>query len=191
MDCSPPGSSVHGILQARILEWVAMPSSRGSSRPRGWTWVSGVSFNVGRFFTEYSLQNILRIYLIFFTEFKELKNILKKKPNPNLFYICLFQVRIWSRYTRYKCEAEWCTRNSQRRRRWGGGGFGFGGFTLGGRGWRFRRGSGVNQEDERQSQGETGFEQEEANASAPGILKVGSPASSIEHHLETSHKWKF
>ena len=28
-DCSPPGSSVHGILQARILEWVAMPSSRG------------------------------------------------------------------------------------------------------------------------------------------------------------------
>ena len=34
MDCSPPGSSVHGILQARILEWVAMPLSRGSSRPR-------------------------------------------------------------------------------------------------------------------------------------------------------------
>ena len=31
MDCSPPGSSVHRILQARILEWVAMPSSRGSS----------------------------------------------------------------------------------------------------------------------------------------------------------------
>ena len=33
-DCSPPGSSVHGMLQARILEWVAMPSSRGASRPR-------------------------------------------------------------------------------------------------------------------------------------------------------------
>ena len=32
MDCSPPGSSVHGVLQARILEWVALPSSRGSSR---------------------------------------------------------------------------------------------------------------------------------------------------------------
>ena len=30
LDCSPPGSSLHGILQARILEWVAMPSSRGS-----------------------------------------------------------------------------------------------------------------------------------------------------------------
>ena len=34
MDCSPPHSSVHGILQARILEWVAIPFSRGSSRPR-------------------------------------------------------------------------------------------------------------------------------------------------------------
>ena len=43
MDCSPPGSSVHGILQARILEWVAMPSSRGSSPPRARTQVSYVS----------------------------------------------------------------------------------------------------------------------------------------------------
>ena len=34
MDCSPPGSSVHGILQARILEWVAMPSSRDLSDPQ-------------------------------------------------------------------------------------------------------------------------------------------------------------
>ena len=35
MDCSPPGFSVHGILQARKLEWTAMPFSRGSSQPRG------------------------------------------------------------------------------------------------------------------------------------------------------------
>ena len=34
MDCNPPGSSVHGIFQARILEWVALCSSRGSSQPR-------------------------------------------------------------------------------------------------------------------------------------------------------------
>ena len=40
MDHSPPGSSIHGILQARILQWVAMPSSRGSSQPRDWTQVS-------------------------------------------------------------------------------------------------------------------------------------------------------
>ena len=43
MDHSPPGSSVHGILQARILEWVAMLSSRGSSWPRDQTCVSCVS----------------------------------------------------------------------------------------------------------------------------------------------------
>ena len=40
MDCSLPGSSVHGILHARILELVAVPFSRGSSQPRDWTQVS-------------------------------------------------------------------------------------------------------------------------------------------------------
>ena len=39
MDCSRPGSSVHGISQTRILEWVAVSSSRGSSQPRDQTWV--------------------------------------------------------------------------------------------------------------------------------------------------------
>ena len=48
MDCSPPGSSVHGILQARILEWVAIPFSRGSSWPREQTHVSCIA---GGFFT--------------------------------------------------------------------------------------------------------------------------------------------
>ena len=48
MDCSPPGSSVHGILQARILEWVTIPFSRGSSPPRDQTQVSHIA---GRFFT--------------------------------------------------------------------------------------------------------------------------------------------
>ena len=43
MDYSLPGSSVHGILQARILEWVAIPFSMGSSQPRDWTWVSCTS----------------------------------------------------------------------------------------------------------------------------------------------------
>ena len=47
MDCSPPGSSVHGILQARILEWVAMSSSTGSSWPKDWTYISCVS-SIGR-----------------------------------------------------------------------------------------------------------------------------------------------
>ena len=43
MDCSSPGSSVHGILQARVLEWGAMPSPRGSSQPRDQTGVCSVS----------------------------------------------------------------------------------------------------------------------------------------------------
>ena len=51
MDLSLPGSSVHGVLQARILEWVPMPSSRGSSRPRDRTCVSCVSCTAGGFFT--------------------------------------------------------------------------------------------------------------------------------------------
>ena len=48
MDYSPSGSSVHGILQARIVEWVAMPSSRGSSQLRDQTQVSCIA---GGFFT--------------------------------------------------------------------------------------------------------------------------------------------
>ena len=48
MDCSPPGSSVHGILQARRLEWVVIPFSRASSQPRDQT---GVSCTAGRVFT--------------------------------------------------------------------------------------------------------------------------------------------
>ena len=48
MDCSLPGSSVHGILQGRILEWVAIPFSRGSSWPRDGTQVSCIA---GRFFS--------------------------------------------------------------------------------------------------------------------------------------------
>ena len=46
MDCSPPGSSVHGILQARILEWLAISYSRQSPWPRDWTHVSCV-FPIG------------------------------------------------------------------------------------------------------------------------------------------------
>ena len=48
MDCRPPESSVHEILQARILEWVAIPFFRGSSQLRDPTWVSCIT---GRFFT--------------------------------------------------------------------------------------------------------------------------------------------
>ena len=62
MDCSPPGSSVHGILQARMLEGVAIPFSRGSSPPRDWTQVSHIA---GRFFTIWTnelIDNCKRLY---------------------------------------------------------------------------------------------------------------------------------
>ena len=48
MDCSPPGSSVHGILQARILDWVAILFSKESSWPRNETQISRIA---DRFFT--------------------------------------------------------------------------------------------------------------------------------------------
>ena len=51
LDCGSPGSSVHGISQARILEWVASFSSRGSSQPRDRTQISSVSPIAGSFFT--------------------------------------------------------------------------------------------------------------------------------------------
>ena len=62
--CSLPGSSVHGILQARILEWVAIPFSRGPSQPRDWTQVSCIA---GRFFTVWATrENWIQILALSF-----------------------------------------------------------------------------------------------------------------------------
>ena len=55
-DCSVPNSSVHGILQAKILEWVAIPFSRGSSWARDQKWVSCIA---GRFFTIWATREAL------------------------------------------------------------------------------------------------------------------------------------
>ena len=51
MDCSLPGSSAHGIFQARLLEWVAISFSRGSFWPRNWTCGSCIACIASRFFT--------------------------------------------------------------------------------------------------------------------------------------------
>ena len=94
MDCSPPGSSVHGILQARIVEWVAMPSSRGASLPRDRTQFSYVSCITGRFFTisttwEALLSFLLRRYLWILTVF-----------NVTFVYIYLILTEtLWGRQT--------------------------------------------------------------------------------------------
>ena len=68
MDSSLSGSSVHWILKARILQWIAIPSSRGSSKPRDRTWVSCIA---GRFFTiwftweAHYVESIYQTYLFF------------------------------------------------------------------------------------------------------------------------------
>ena len=63
MDCSPPGSSVHGILQAKILEWVVISFSRGSSWPRDWTRVSCLAG--GFFTTEPPRKASLSLFLVY------------------------------------------------------------------------------------------------------------------------------
>ena len=82
MDCSPPGSSVHGILQARILEWIAIFFSKGSSRPRDRAQVSCIA---GRFFTiwatgEAHIQYVC-IYIHTLHNFRTILLQLKKKCN--------------------------------------------------------------------------------------------------------------
>ena len=61
MDCSLPGSSVHGILQARIQEWVAISFSRGSSWPRSRILVSCIA---GRFFMDWPARESLTLWCI-------------------------------------------------------------------------------------------------------------------------------
>ena len=58
VDCSPPGISFHGILQARMLDWVAIPFSRGSSQPRDGTWVSCIA---GRLFSVWVTREAQRL----------------------------------------------------------------------------------------------------------------------------------
>ena len=53
--CSLPAPSIHGILQARILEWISIPFSRGSSQPRDQTWFSCIA---GRFFTTWAIREV-------------------------------------------------------------------------------------------------------------------------------------
>ena len=60
MDCSPPGSSAHGILRARIVVWVEISFSRGSSTPRDQTWVSCIA---GRFLTISASRKPICVYI--------------------------------------------------------------------------------------------------------------------------------
>ena len=76
IDCSLPGFSVHGSLQARILEWVAISFSRGSSRPRNWTWVSCIA---SRLFTNWATKSTLAWEIPWTEEFGGLEPVGSQK----------------------------------------------------------------------------------------------------------------
>ena len=73
MDCSLPGSTVHGVFQARILEWVAISFSRRSCRPRDWTRVSCI---VRRCFTVWATREVF-LFLVNFGYFSTIINASK------------------------------------------------------------------------------------------------------------------
>ena len=89
VDCHSPGPSVHGILQARILEWVAMLSSRGSYQPRDRT---QVSCNVGGFFTVLSELSGKPIFFIDSTYVLDSSPLLFWRLHP--FYL-LVMMKLW------------------------------------------------------------------------------------------------
>ena len=75
MDCSLPGSSIRGIFQARVLEWVATSFSRGSSWPRDWTQVSRIA---GRRFTVWATVVILNELYLSQAQFLTRENVKEK-----------------------------------------------------------------------------------------------------------------
>ena len=99
MDCSLPDSSVHGIFQARILEWVTIPFSRGSFQPRDRTQISCIA---GRFFTIWATREVLSFtysqqipnsaqHIINFTEkqkYVELYKWKSGKDSPGRLEVC-------------------------------------------------------------------------------------------------------
>ena len=81
---SPPCSTVHGILQARILDWVAIIFSRGSSWTRDQTWISHVSCIAGGFFTTGSIWEACKMSYIF-SRLKSCLPWIPKRPQPPCF----------------------------------------------------------------------------------------------------------
>ena len=77
--------TVQGVLQARILEWVAFPSSRGSSQPRNWTRVSCIA---GRFFTKWAMREAGL----------DLGCILKREEQSTYWQVVLWGLRLWYKH---------------------------------------------------------------------------------------------
>jgi len=103
---SPPGSSVHGIPQARILEWVAIPFSRGLSRSRDRTWVSCIA---GRFLTIWvtrevlqwnNIQQLKKRMTTWYLNMVKLKNMMLKVRHKSIHtYILIYVYEVKSIHT--------------------------------------------------------------------------------------------
>ena len=83
MDCSPPGSSVHGIFQARILEWMAIPFSRGSSWPRGRAHVSRTGRQILYYCTTWEAPYVCMGTNTFFLSLLHLEGLKTIKPQSS------------------------------------------------------------------------------------------------------------
>ena len=98
MDCSPPGSSVHGLLQARILEWVAVPSPRGSSQLRDWIQVSHIA---GRFFTVWATRGALKQIHVYKNHFKiSMKQIIYEENSLSKLFLEIQETQNETKYVR-------------------------------------------------------------------------------------------
>ena len=107
MDCSPPGSSVHGILQARILEWVDIFFSRGSSQPTQESnpGLSRLPASAARFFTTSANWEALPCVCLFLLWRKIFPEVLKGPPQLPLvrFVLCgCTQTSTWQKFTMIK-----------------------------------------------------------------------------------------
>ena len=114
MDCGPPGSSVQGILQARILEWIAIPFSRGSSWPRDQTCVSWApALQVDSY--HWDTRRLKCRWLIHMKGMIDLENCdyktPKKIPAKKWFMLCQYVFQILSKYKKctFNMETTWAT----------------------------------------------------------------------------------
>ena len=111
MDCSLPGSLVHRISQARMLEWVVISSSRGSSWPRDWTCVSCISC-IGKqilyYWATWEAQNYHRTQQFYSLSEKKKKNLTNSKGYIHpMFIAALFTVAKIQKQNKFPSTDEW------------------------------------------------------------------------------------
>ena len=98
-DHSPPGSTVYGIFWARILQWAAVSSSKGSSRPRDQTWTSCIA---GRFFTIWAIKEVPSLWIIID------KSIHSIKLHKSAYFPCtLFMIQVVIFFSNGRSHMRW------------------------------------------------------------------------------------